>query len=115
VKLEQQDIPPLAAIIAVRRQPQHPMHYVVIYGAVGQKVQMLDYPFPPMWVGYDQLRQVWDGSALLVSADARRLRDLPIGRKYFFGLGLASLGALSIMIAWWRHVRYRIANAANQP
>lgn len=99
VRLSPQELPNLPAIIAIRRAPRLPRHYVVLYGVAEQKVQVIDYPLPPTWVGHDQLTKVWDGAALLVSSDARQLERHSFAGMYGFGVVLASVGFVLLVIA----------------
>jgi len=39
-------------------------HFVVIFGAAGDRLQILDYPNPPMFVPVAQLARHWDGVGL---------------------------------------------------
>ncbi len=112
VRLSPHELPGLSTIIPIRRAPQLPRHYVVLYGVVEHKVQVIDYPLSPTWIGQDQLTEIWDGSALLVTADARLLERHPSRRMYGLGAVLASVGFVLFVIARSKHFnRHRTQQA----
>ncbi len=97
--------PSTSAIIAIRRQPKLPRHYVVTYGTAQSKVQVIDFPLPPHWVDFDLLSERWDGAALLVSADEQKLEIQGIHRSFWSSVVLFGEGFVLIGLAWWYHAK----------
>ena len=75
-------------------------HFVVLLGASGSRVLVLDLPYKPKWVPVETLGQVWDGVALHVARQEGPLPEEPSSESRRFvavGCSLLSLLVLGLI------------------
>lgn len=65
----------LPVIVGVDRGEQfsHAIHFVVLYGCDGERVQVVDFPHQPRFVPCSRLAHSWDGSGLCLARKEREL------------------------------------------
>jgi ABC-type bacteriocin/lantibiotic exporter with double-glycine peptidase domain len=103
VRGQNPQLAPLPLIAAIRKADDE-NHFVVLYGDLGDVIQLLDFPHDPVFVSSGELAQRWDGHGIYVAADPDQLIAVPWALTPYVDVFLcaAALTVAAITIAFYR-------------
>lgn len=113
LKRSKQPLPHCPVIAALDRgdSPSED-HFVVLYGEVDGRVQVLNYPNPPRLWKWSRLEKSWDGRGLAVASDSQKLAHLydPVETNIL----VATTAAVLCIIGIWMALRCGQARTQGQ-